>query len=83
MYHVTNTVRRPGASLPREIFRQAGMQVTSRPITTADYGAPAARPAYSVLDTSAYHRLGGPADAGLEGGTGGVLCRVDGMQNEK
>ena len=39
----------------------AGMPVAIRPITTAEYGAPAARPSYSVLDTAAYHRLGGPA----------------------
>jgi dTDP-4-dehydrorhamnose reductase len=37
------------------------MPVVVRPITTAEYGAPAPRPAYSVLDTAAYHRLGGPA----------------------
>ncbi len=36
------------------------MQVAIRPISTAEYGAPAARPSYSVLDTAAYHRLGGP-----------------------
>jgi dTDP-4-dehydrorhamnose reductase len=37
------------------------MDVPLQPITTAEYAAAAPRPAYSVLDTSAYHRLGGPA----------------------
>jgi dTDP-4-dehydrorhamnose reductase len=36
------------------------MKVSLEPITTAEYGAPAARPSYSVLDTTVYHRLGGP-----------------------
>ena len=43
-----------------EIFRLAGMPVAVRAITTADYAAAAPRPSYSVLDTTAYHRLGGP-----------------------
>jgi dTDP-4-dehydrorhamnose reductase len=60
-YHVTNTGAATWREFAAEIFRQAGMQVAIRPITTAEYGAPAARPSYSVLDTSAYHRLGGPA----------------------
>ncbi len=59
-YHVTNTGEATWCEFAAEIFRQAGMQVAIRPITTAEYGAPAARPSYSVLDTSAYHRLGGP-----------------------
>jgi dTDP-4-dehydrorhamnose reductase len=59
-YHVTNTGEATWRQFAAEIFRQAGMQVAIRPITTAEYGAPAARPSYSVLDTSAYHQLGGP-----------------------
>jgi len=59
-YHATNTGEATWREFATEIFRQAGMQVDIRPITTAEYGAPAARPSYSVLDTSAYHRLGGP-----------------------
>jgi dTDP-4-dehydrorhamnose reductase len=61
IYHVTNTGQTTWHDFAVEIFRQAGMPVTVRPITTAEYGAPAARPSYSVLDTTAYHRLGGPA----------------------
>ena len=60
-YHVTNTGEATWREFAVEIFRQAGMRVDIRPITTAEYGAPAARPSYSVLDTAAYHRLGGPA----------------------
>jgi dTDP-4-dehydrorhamnose reductase len=59
-YHVTNTGQATWYDFALEIFRQAGMSVTVRPITTAEYGAAAARPSYSVLDTTAYHRLGGP-----------------------
>jgi dTDP-4-dehydrorhamnose reductase len=55
-YHVTNTGEATWREFAAEIFRLAGMQVAIRPITTAEYGAPAARPSYSVLDTSAAAR---------------------------
>ena len=60
-YHVTNTGQTTWHEMAVDIFRLAGMKVVVRPITTAQYRAAAARPSYSVLDTSAYHRLGGPA----------------------
>ena len=60
-YHVTNTGQTTWREFAVEIFRLAGMKVAVRPITTAEYGAAAPRPSYSVLDTSAYHSLGGPA----------------------
>ncbi len=60
VYHVTNTSQTTWRDFAIEIFRQAAMSVAVRPISTAQYGAPAPRPSYSVLDTSAYHRLGGP-----------------------
>jgi dTDP-4-dehydrorhamnose reductase len=59
-YHVTNTGQTTWFDFAAEIFRHSGMKVSLQPITTAEYGAPAARPSYSVLDTTAYHRLGGP-----------------------
>jgi dTDP-4-dehydrorhamnose reductase len=60
-YHLTNAGQTTWFDFATEIFRQAGMNIALHPITTAEYGAPAARPSYSVLDTTAYHRLGGPA----------------------
>jgi dTDP-4-dehydrorhamnose reductase len=59
-YHVTNTGETTWCEFAGEIFRQAGMSVKLQPITSAELVAPAARPSYSVLDTAAYHRLGGP-----------------------
>jgi dTDP-4-dehydrorhamnose reductase len=60
LYHVTNRGATTWCEFAREIVRLAGLSLPVEPITTAQYGAPAARPAYSVLDTAAYHRLGGP-----------------------
>jgi len=59
-YHVTNAGQTTWCDFAAEIFRRANMPVAVRPITTAEYGARAARPSYSVLDTTAYHQLGGP-----------------------
>jgi dTDP-4-dehydrorhamnose reductase len=50
LYHATNAGSTTWCGLAREIFRQAGMSVEVTPITTAQFGAKAARPAYSVLD---------------------------------
>lgn len=59
-YHVTNAGETTWNEFAAEIFHLAGIQVAIRAITTAEYGTPAARPSYSVLDTTAYQRLGGP-----------------------
>lgn len=61
VYHVVNSGATTWFDFAREIFRQACIEVEVKPITTAEYGAAAPRPAYSVLDTSKYHALGGPA----------------------
>jgi len=61
IYHVTNTGQTTWYEFAAEIFRLVGREVVLQPITSAEHGAPAPRPRYSVLDTSKYHSLGGPA----------------------
>ncbi len=61
IYNATNRGETTWCGMAREIVRLAGLDVPVEPITTAEFAAPAPRPAYSVLDTAAYHRLGGPA----------------------
>jgi dTDP-4-dehydrorhamnose reductase len=56
-YHIVNGGATSWHALTVELFRQAGLAVAVEPITTEQYGALAPRPAYSVLDTSKYHRL--------------------------
>jgi len=61
IYNVTNVGDASWHEFATEIVRLAGFSLPVHPISTAEFGAPAPRPAYSVLDTSAYHRLAGPA----------------------
>jgi dTDP-4-dehydrorhamnose reductase len=59
-YHVVNQGETTWYDFALEVFRQAGVSVEVAPITSAEFGAVAPRPAYSVLDTTKYHALGGP-----------------------
>jgi dTDP-4-dehydrorhamnose reductase len=59
LYHVVNAGATTWYDFAAEIFRQAGLAVSLEPISTAQYGAPAPRPGYSVLDTGKYHALPG------------------------
>jgi len=52
LYHATSAGSTTWCGFATEIFRQAGLEVVVTPITTAEFGAKAARPAYSVLDSS-------------------------------
>ncbi len=61
IYHVTNRGATTWYDFAAELLRLAGQDVELHPITTAEYGPTAARPLYSVLDTTKYHALGGPA----------------------
>lgn len=49
-YHATNTGDCSWAEFASEIFRQAKLTTRVIPITTAEYGAKAPRPSYSVLN---------------------------------
>ena len=49
LYHLTNQGATTWYEFAREIFRAAGLAVTSEPITTREFAAKAPRPAYSVL----------------------------------
>lgn len=60
LYHVTNEGETTWHGFAAEIFRQAGLPTRLQAITTAEYGAKAARPRYSVLDCRKYQALGGP-----------------------
>jgi len=61
LYHIVNRGTTTWYDFALEIFRQSGIEVSVERITTAQYGAKAPRPPYSVLDTSKYHEIGGPA----------------------
>ncbi len=50
LYHATNAGQITWCQLAREIFRASQLSVEVLPITTAEFGAKARRPAFSVLD---------------------------------
>lgn len=51
VFHVTSTGDCTWYEFAAEIFRQAGVKADLSPTTTAEFGAPAKRPPYSVLST--------------------------------
>jgi dTDP-4-dehydrorhamnose reductase len=59
VFHVVNRGATTWRGMAIELFRQAGIVIEVTPITTAEYGAPAPRPAYSVMDTAEYHAYTG------------------------
>lgn len=61
LYHATNSGSMTWCEFAREIFRQAKLDVDVIPITTAEFGAKAKRPTFSVLDCSKLASvIGGP-----------------------
>ncbi len=52
LYHMSNTGQCSWYEFAREVFRLFALCPTLEPISSAEYGAPARRPAYSVLDNS-------------------------------
>ena len=60
LYHITNAGDCSWFEFAREIFRQAGVSADLSPITSAQFGAPARRPAHSVLGTAKLREAGVP-----------------------
>jgi dTDP-4-dehydrorhamnose reductase len=60
LYHVTNSGDCTWYEFAAEIFRLSGLQPDFAPTTTASFGAPAPRPAYSVLARQALLAVGLP-----------------------
>ena len=58
VYHTTSDGACTWFEFAREIFRLAGLSPQVIPITSEEYGAPARRPAYSVLENRALRNLG-------------------------
>jgi dTDP-4-dehydrorhamnose reductase len=52
LYHATSSGSATWCQFAREIFRLAKLDVAVQPVTSAEYGAAARRPGYSVLDCS-------------------------------
>jgi dTDP-4-dehydrorhamnose reductase len=50
IYHLTNSNICSWYEFALEIFKNAGIEITVNPVTTEEYGSPAPRPKYSVLD---------------------------------
>jgi len=57
LYHLTNRGATTWYDFAREIFRAAGVAVTTEPITTREFAAKAPRPAYSVLNCEKAARI--------------------------
>jgi dTDP-4-dehydrorhamnose reductase len=58
LYHMTNTGECSWYEFARRIFRLAAMSPDSKPVSSAEFGAKARRPLYSVLDNRALREAG-------------------------
>ena len=61
LHHVTNAGDCTWHEFAEEIVKLLGRDLPIQRMTTADFGSPARRPSYSVLDCSALAKLGLPA----------------------
>lgn len=61
LFHLANAGRASWCELASEAVTAAGYECHVVPITTAEYPVKAKRPAYSVLDTSKFHKATGVA----------------------
>ena len=59
LFHATCEGQTNWADFTEEFFRLAGVRTRVNKISTAEYGAAAARPAYSVLDNMMFRNTSG------------------------
>jgi dTDP-4-dehydrorhamnose reductase len=60
IYHIVNAGQTTWFHFATQALQLAGLSVPIDPISTAEYGAAARRPAYSVLNTDKYLSIDGP-----------------------
>jgi dTDP-4-dehydrorhamnose reductase len=72
-YHLTNGGETTWCDFARAIMAAARLRARVEPTTTAEYGAPAPRPAYSVLENRAWRALGEAPLPGWEEGLAAYL----------
>ena len=60
LYHVTSAGECSWHEFARSTFALAGIDADLHAVASSDFGAPAQRPAYSVMANEAYGRLGLP-----------------------
>jgi dTDP-4-dehydrorhamnose reductase len=72
-YHLSNSGATTWCDFARAVIALAGLRARVEPTTTAEYGAPAPRPAYSLLDNRAWRALGEAPLPPWEEGLGAYL----------
>jgi len=60
IYHFTNNEQCSWYDFAKEIFKQAGIEVEVKPVTTEEFPRPAPRPKYSVLEHYSWKMEGYP-----------------------
>jgi dTDP-4-dehydrorhamnose reductase len=83
LFHIVNGGETNWYEFACEIFKQAGLNPEIAGISAAEYGAAAQRPSYSVLDTTKYHRLGGPVMPDWRTALGEYLAERETAERER
>ncbi len=60
IYHITNSDHCSWYEYAQEIFKIAGIEIEVKPVTTEEFGSPAPRPKYSVLENYNWNMEGFP-----------------------
>ncbi|MCY4546340.1 MAG: sugar nucleotide-binding protein, partial [Gemmatimonadetes bacterium] len=81
-YHVTSGGACSYFDFARTIFQKTGIETAVKPTSTESYGAPAARPLYTVLDNGRIRSLGIAAIPPWEDALDGYLARRAGHGEE-